>query len=83
MITVLNGREIEIIISIKNVIRRKALLTLTTIGVRLPMLTIIILRGLSISTLVVRTTTIRLIIAIMFGALEQDSNFFTLKRGLG
>ena len=45
---------------------------LTITGRLLPMLTIVAMRGTSISTTATRTTTIRTI-AIMFGALEQES----------
>ena len=47
------------------------------------MLTLMMLRGLSILTMVISTPAIRLLV-IIFGALEQDSNpalagFYTLK----
>ena len=53
----------------------KALIpTLTIIGVRLAIQTIMKMRGLSISIVGIRTTTIR-IITIMFGVLEQESKY--------
>jgi len=51
----------------------KALIpTLTIIGVRPAIQTIMKMRGLSISIMVIRTTTIRTI-TIMFAVLEQES----------
>jgi hypothetical protein len=59
-------------ISARYGINRALIPTLTIIGVRLAILTIMIMRGLSISTMVIRTTTIR-IITIMFAVLEQEN----------
>ena len=47
---------------------------LTIIGRPLPMLTIVAMHGLSISTMVIRTTTIRAM-TIMCVVLEQESRF--------
>ena len=59
-------------ISARYGINRALIPTLTIIGVRLAIQTIMKMRGLSISIMGIRTTTIRTI-TIMFAVLEQES----------
>jgi len=68
-------------ISARYGINRALIPTLTIIGVLPAIQTIMKMRGLSISIVGIRTTTIRTI-TIMFGALEQESEFVGCSLGL-